>query len=303
MIVRATLTLEPHEDLLVEPGAGRLTHALALDLVRRGDPGVSAWLHPPGGRRGPRPAPPGGQSPARHASLLATSGVVTGRSDDVPDFARAVPVSAGGQVQVRLTALGAPVCAALLAGLQQTEELELAHVRCDVLAVHVDQVSLARLWRAALRDEGSPVVRFLTPTVFERRGVYVALPLPERVFGCAADVGGLVRRWLDCAAAGGCEGEEHAAELARWEPVHVGAAPLDLREAQVDMGSWGTLGGFVGGCRFVCGPDRPQHRRALWALCRFAEYAGVGLKTGMGLGQVRLAPAAQARGQGTAGAG
>ncbi len=290
MIVRATLTLGLRDDLVVEPGAGRLTHALALDIVRRGDPGVSAWLHPPTRPRG-RPAEIGKEgSPPRRATLLVTSGVVTGRADGYPDLTRAVPVSAGREVHVRVTALGGAVCAALLAGLQQTREARLASVRCDVKELRLERVELDDLWRAAKDDAGAPIVHFMTPTVFERRGVYVALPLPERVFGSEEDIGGLVRRWLDCAAVSG-RGHARVAEgLAGWGSVHVGVAPLGLEEARTDMGTWGAVGGFVGRCRFECAADHPRHRRGLWALCRFAEYAGVGLKTGMGFGQVRLSP-------------
>lgn len=44
--------------------------------------------------------------------------------------------------------------------------------------------------------------------------------------------------------------------------------------------------GFVGTCRFqVLGAISKEDRRAIMALSRFASFAGVGMKTTMGMGQ------------------
>lgn len=46
--------------------------------------------------------------------------------------------------------------------------------------------------------------------------------------------------------------------------------------------------GFCGVVHFDLRPLDPDERRAIWTLCRFAEYRGVGKHTSYGMGRVRL---------------
>lgn len=286
MIVRATLALVPSKDLVVAPASGRLTHALAYELVRRGDEAVATWLHDERGR----PVGAGlGRKPSVHTALLVTSGVVLDGPEGLPDFFRSRRVGAGTPLYARITALGLPVAAALMSGLAMRREVRLGATPCSITGVKTEARSLPDLWTAAARMPCNPTLDFLTLTAFTRRGALrLALPVPERVFARPTDGSGLARRWTDVASL-----EDGPADGPRipegWDPASVGACPVSLAGGSADFDRWKRVEGFTGRCTFSPPAGDRGARRTLWALSLFAEFAAVGMWAGFGLGQVRLA--------------
>jgi CRISPR-associated endoribonuclease Cas6 len=268
MIFSALLALVPHADVAVAHGGGWLTHGMAFRLVQAGSPRVAERLHDSAG------------------ALLVSSGVLRGGPESLPDFTRAVMVRAGQPVWVRLTALGQEAALAACEGLAALPEFDLGPgTPCDIVERRVlrgpggDLPRLLDLWQVAAAASAGVTLEFLTPTAFVRRNkLELALPVPERVFGSPADARGLVGRWM---LAGGPD------VFDGWSPEYVGAVPETLAGQRVRLGQRGGVTGFLGRCRFDTSRDKTALRQ-LWALARFAEFAGVGVKTGMGLGQVRV---------------
>lgn len=117
------------------------------------------------------------------------------------------------------------------------------------------------------------MLQFLTPTSFRRVDRQLILPEPESVFG------NLVFRWKQ---AGGCAlvlGEEAI------KKIEINRYELKTRREQFKDYS---IKGFTGECEFWLGDLGVQERREAMALARFAFYSGVGYKTTMGLGQVKM---------------
>lgn len=267
--------LIPGQSLRVAPAAGKFTHAIAYDLVRKGDAAVAARLH--GGRPG--------------QALLTTSGVVIDGPDAMPDLVQTRTVQAGVPFFMRITALGKPAAVALRRGLEACEQVRLEAVPCAIEGSRIEQVRLGDLWEAAAMCRGEPTFSFLTPTAFSRRGgVRLALPMPERVFGTVPHRSGLLGRWRDVESMAGASGAEimPSASASGWDSTRIGAWPLLLKCASTDFGSWQRLRGFTGRCVFSPPARDADAHRILWALSLFAEYAGVGIWTAFGLGQVRL---------------
>lgn len=269
MILSALISLVPHADVTVAHGGGWLTHGMAFRLVQAGSPRVADRLH------------------AGTGALLVSSGVLSGGPDSLPNFAHTITVRAGEPVWVRLTALGQEAALAACEGLAAVPELALGPgTPCDVVETRVlrgrggDLPRLMDLWQVAEAASAGATLEFLTPTAFVRRNkLELALPVPERVFGSQADARGLVGRWMQAGGPAVFEG---------WSPENVGATPGTLTGQRISLGQRGSLTGFVGRCGFEAPRGTPALRQ-LWTLSRFAEFAGVGVKTGMGLGQVKVA--------------
>jgi hypothetical protein len=270
MIFSASLSLVPQVDVTVAHGGGWLTHGMAFRLAQAGSARVAEKLH------------------ASAGALLVTSGVLRGGPGALPDFAGAVTIPAGEPVWLRLTALGREAALAVEEGLAATSALDLGPgTPCTLVATlvardaHGGLPRLSELWERGARQEQGPTLEFLTPTAFVRRNkLELALPVPERVFGALPGRRGLVGRWLQAGGPAVFEG---------WHAEHIGAVPQTLSGVRAPLGRRGGVQGFVGRCRYAAPPDATILRQ-LWALALFAELAGVGVKTGIGLGATRVIP-------------
>ncbi len=119
-------------------------------------------------------------------------------------------------------------------------------------------------------------LEFLTPTNFGKSGRDYVLPEPRLVFGS------LVRRWR---AVGGPEVPQ-----IDWSEVGVLSVRLSTQKVETErFAAWGVTGMVT----YDLGTDAA----AQWcgALLRFGEYAGVGSKTGYGLGRIRIPAIASAK--------
>lgn len=134
---------------------------------------------------------------------------------------------------------------------------------------------LASRWLIASPRPAAVRIEFLTPTAFHSRGRTLPLPVPDLVFG------GLLQRWQ------------------AWAPVDLGegaATVLTEHAALRRHRLWtvmtqmeGKHTGCLGWAEFVPVKAEPAYGGLLALLGAFAEYAGVGQKTGMGFGCVRAA--------------
>jgi len=129
-------------------------------------------------------------------------------------------------------------------------------------------------------------LHFASPTVFRSGGANVPLPLPGMVFES------LVRRWNAFAPL------QIPLEIRRFADEAMVIARYHLHTERVAFGEEGERGaypGFVG----TCGYSFLVHDRywlgLIHLLAAFAFYAGVGARTTMGLGQVRVVPSPQPR--------
>lgn len=127
-----------------------------------------------------------------------------------------------------------------------------------------------------LLDTSSPrPVRldFLTPTTFHSKNRNLPLPVPELVFA------GLLQRWQAWATVDLGEGAA--------QTVAERAALRRHRLWSVMTQMEAKFAGFLGWAEFILIRPEPAYRHLLALLGAFAEYTGVGQKTGMGLGCVR----------------
>lgn len=140
-------------------------------------------------------------------------------------------------------------------------------------------------------------IEFASLTTFNRTnkrtqvygGHYALLPMPQYVFP------GLARRWQELAP-------PELAQLVQMEQIEqyiedegIVISDYDLKPHAVRFTTH-MQPGFVGTCRYdVRGPDEKVTdeaaltvRQQLWLLSQLAFYCGIGYKTTMGMGQVRL---------------
>lgn len=136
-------------------------------------------------------------------------------------------------------------------------------------------VSFGDLLRRAETDHELPDLRFRTPTVFHSSGVDVLLPDPGLV------IGSLIHSW------------DSFSPLPLPLPLREFAARslyltrYHLRTVRIPVPHKGGRTGFSGWVRYgVRGEADPVALRLCGALLRFAEFAGVGVGTAAGMGQV-----------------
>jgi len=120
-------------------------------------------------------------------------------------------------------------------------------------------------------------------------GHYARLPLPQYVFP------GLVRRWQEFAPSELVHMVQRERIEQYIEDEGVVISDYDLKPHQVRFMQH-VQPGFVGMCMYdLRGPDEAVTeeapltvRQQIWLLARLAFYCGIGYKTAMGMGQVRL---------------
>lgn len=238
------------------------------DLIRPRDPALACLLH----------------EERRHK--LFTMAVLARNGDAVAGGT----VAASPPIHIRITGLGGPLSDLLLVlAPQEIGAVRLGDHLFQAVGITTDARqhpwagrddanALWSRWVGRDRTHGRVRLHFASPTAFERRvdGLRSAVlfPEPDLVFRSLAE------KW-----------NAHSAyppplELVegwdRWARVSMYA----LRTALVRLGAV-SLPGFMGTCVFAPSPDAPPAaRQAMSLLAEFAFYAGVGLKTTMGMGQV-----------------
>ncbi|MCC5661795.1 CRISPR system precrRNA processing endoribonuclease RAMP protein Cas6 [Nostoc sp. XA010] len=176
------------------------------------------------------------------------------------------------KMQLRITLLKKELLAPLLWGLSTNlgESIMLAGIPCQ-LGKWIDIVQVSSFEKLVqVTTQNVIELRFLSPTSFKQNRGLQPFPLPELVFNS------LLRRWNTFAPL-----ELQFPEV-EWNGL---VSAYGLKTHALKMGGGAEIGaqGWVK-YRFL---DSQQARIAT-ILTHFATFAGVGRKTAMGMGQVRL---------------
>jgi CRISPR-associated endoribonuclease Cas6 len=261
------VNLEADEPWAPPKGLGQqgvLAHAMLLELVRHLDPVLAERLHGSDFDRA---------KPFTVSPFLGEGGEVA-----------AGPQAPQRRWGLRLTWLADAVAArmeAALAGPGLAARVGAQPVRVS-LRPPAEEGAVVRAGFEELRDPlpGRPAtrvrMRFVTPTTFRSGKRNLLFPTPSLVFH------GLREKW-----------DEHAGlplpsfPAAAFDAA-VNVARYELRTALLEFGRYRQVG-FWGTCEYLPLPGAdPAVWAAAQALARFAPFAGVGYKTTMGMGQVRL---------------
>jgi CRISPR-associated endoribonuclease Cas6 len=175
------------------------------------------------------------------------------------------------QIQIRITLLQQELLAPLLWGLYSHlgQEIFITEVACQI-SPHV-QILTSNSYEklAQVPSQSRLELEFQTPTSFKQQNIIQPFPLPELVFG------GLLRRWNTFAP------EEIKFDRAEWQGM---IAQYDLKTQSLKMKADEI--GSIGWIKYEF--PNPEQARIATILIHFAEYAGVGRKTAMGMGQTHL---------------
>ncbi|MDI6712839.1 MAG: CRISPR system precrRNA processing endoribonuclease RAMP protein Cas6 [Anaerosomatales bacterium] len=138
--------------------------------------------------------------------------------------------------------------------------------------------SLDDLLEAGASASGPLRLRFPSPTTFERKHLWLAIPSPDVVFGRSGQLPtGLLRYWR---MLGGDA-------LESFSSSHVGAVPLWLEPCTArllfDGGKEWSAPAFVGECEYTAHPDEQP---ALHTLGLLAQFTGIGQRVAFGMGRV-----------------
>jgi len=119
-------------------------------------------------------------------------------------------------------------------------------------------------------------ITFLSPTTFRRNDVDYPFPSPELVFR------GLVKRWLAFSDV------KPSVDLREFYPL-VEISYYELKTQKVEFANGGKLTAFVGKIVYnLKGVENEEARRWFGILSHFSNWSGIGRKTTMGLGKVKI---------------
>ncbi|OAT80410.1 CRISPR-associated endoribonuclease Cas6 [Desulfotomaculum copahuensis] len=268
MLISCVIKLSTNAELLVPPSMGQVLHAFFLDRVRNLSPELAAGLH------GPAAVKPFTVSP------------LWGRVEFTDNRWRLFP---GEEYAFRVTSISPRLSTWMrdhwLASL--SAEIELAGARLQVAGVTVDPQAhpwasssdYREIYNTWISRDDVPYqfsLEFHSPTAFKNRGINYPLPDPQHVFMH------LLQKWN------------------LYSPINLGDNLLAYIEDNVFLRSFKLQTkiihfdrykqvGFTGVCSFgIRRREEEIMARVIHMLADFAFYAGVGYKTTMGMGQVRV---------------
>jgi CRISPR-associated endoribonuclease Cas6 len=264
MFASFILHLRPLTPLSVQRHIGRYVNGMVYHLLGAVDSTLSAWVHDEADPK-----------PFTVSPLQGTFRRIDGEWCAVPQEVYQV------RGTVLMPALYEAIGDALLSLYTGTREL-----RIDTATFHIEQLSIPPApaprvgvcrpadLLAAAGTSRDITLAFLSPTAFKRDKQHLLFPQPWNVFGS------LARSWTAFADL------PLVADLAAFYENEVAVSRHRL-ETQVIPGGKFQLIGFIGECTFRL-PARADNEmvRHLNALADFAMYAGVGMKTTQGMGQV-----------------
>lgn len=237
----------------VPPTLGRALHAQVMHWLSLGDSHLASAVH------------------NSQDSPLAISGLLGHR--------HSARTKAGDHFYFRVALLHGDLIHPLLSGLEQwgTEPISLG--KCPFVIRSIDSLPGTHPWVGATdyellaktpRISGDITLNFLSPTSFKQRQDTQPFPLPELVFG------NLLRRWNAFAP------ETLKFPIIDWHGI---TAAYELKTHALKMEGGAEIGA-TGWVRYRF-PD-PEQLKVATVLAHFAFFSGVGRKTAMGMGQIRL---------------
>jgi CRISPR-associated endoribonuclease Cas6 len=207
-------------------------------------------------------------------------------SDGSLQHARVKP---GGGYHLRLTALTPEVCRAWEQHFIRAESPLLMLDGCEFTVTGVSSTADEHGWagrvtygellgRALARGEhleSSVVLQLASPLAFRTNKMTLPLPLPHLVFGS------LAKKWNMYSP------YKLAVDVRRAAEEGVGISSFHLTSAQFGYKQESLQIGAMGHVKFRHLNKQEEVRQALHILAEFALYAGIGIKTTMGMGQSR----------------
>jgi len=267
------LTMTPTEPVTVPATVGRQVHAAFLNTVKQADPLLADALHAQGEAVRPFTVSPLQGVPRAH----------NGR----------VRLSPERTYWLRFTILHPAIFQQFMANFLYAADRPVLRLgRAELLIREILITPEAHPWSgyttwAALAQDAEPqkalTLEFVTPTAFgfgQRAWgkKIVVLPDPEPVFG------NLMRSWNRLAPE---ELQMDGDSLIKYVGEHVVIKRLHGLQTKMLHYSRSPQIGFVGRVTYGLMADDEAIRRQLNALADFAFYAGVGMKTTMGMGMTR----------------
>jgi len=273
MLLSWVLTLQPAETVSTPVNLGRAAHAWFLALVRQADPALAEELHAGHGqrpftlsnlwpldwrRKGELTLSPQQNYHLRLTSFSARLSTLL-RQQVMPHLPPALTL---GQAEMHIVASTTDPAAHAWAGQDTFEGLVQRHT----LAAHSPN-------RVGLR--------LVSPTLFRSENKNVPLPLPGLVFGSLLD------RWNAFAPV------QLQPEVRRFAQECLAISRYRLETVAVtfgDDGARGRLAGCLGSIHYAVLVRDRYWNGLIQLLAAFGFYAGLGLRTSMGLGQARALP-------------
>jgi CRISPR-associated endoribonuclease Cas6 len=267
MLIAIVLTLTSPTDATLPAHLGRANYAATLAALQRLNPALGPALHD---GEGIKP--------------LTCSGLLTGAGDHDQ-----IRLRAGATCYVRMTGLTPLASEALAAALLHSppptwplagHEFVVSNVCCDADQEPWSGQTTYETLAAAqlLQPEGlsrKVSLLFHSPTAFQSKGMHIPVPLPNLVFGS------LVDRWNAFSPV------TLSPEVRRFGEELVALSNYRLESQVVVQKNGAPLIGGVGRATYTAlGGDR-YWLATMQMLADFALYSGVGVKTTIGLGQVR----------------
>jgi len=269
MLTSMVFMLRPTEAASLPMTLGNAFYTALLRLIGEHDVALATWLHD---LNGPKPL-----------TTSPLNGPVSVRD-------KRAWVNPEQIYWLRTTCFESHLTAAFMAIQTQpprTLRLHQAAFAVEAVSCHPDdhpwaaQVVVDDLYRAALQSEarGRPQVtlEFCSPTAFRSQGRTHVFPLPHWVFGS------LMTRWNAYAQL------PLEPDLLEAMDAYIDIERYGLNTQMQDFGRYQLQIGFVGPCTY--GTRKGAPNEVVWGLrllAQFAFFAGVGYRTTMGMGQVRV---------------
>lgn len=267
MLISIVLTLTSATDAILPAHLGRGNYAATLACLQALDPALGSVIHD---GDGPKP--------------ITCSGLLNGRV-----FRDSMAIRAGEPYYLRVTGLTPLVSQALEAALLATPPTTwtLADHEFTVLGVccNADEepwsgrttyetLAATQLLQAGSLPRKASLI-FHSPTSFQSKGMHIPVPMPNLVFGS------LVDRWNTFSPI------TLSPEVRRFGEEMVALSSYQLESQVVVQKGGSPLIGGVGRATYTAlGGDR-YWLATMQMLADFALYSGVGVKTTIGMGQVR----------------
>lgn len=273
MLYSIVLTLVPTREATVRATMGHQAHAAFLRTVRDSDPALAEVLHLPDMPRRPFTVSP----------LLGTPPARNGR----------IHLSPEETYWLRFTVLYPPIFARFMARFLKGQGRPVIRLgRALLLIKEILTAPDSHPWSgysswsrlaADAQPEPEITLEFTSPTAFsfgqQEWGKHVmVLPLPRTVFGS------LARSWNDLAPP---PLQVDRKALRVYADEHVVIKQMEDISTRMLKFRHSPQVGFVGRVTYGLMADNEAARCQLNALADFAFYAGVGMKTTMGMGQTR----------------
>lgn len=269
MLMSTVFVLRPMADVMLPMTLGNALYTAVLQLVGEYDHNLAAQLHD---TNGPKPLT---TSPLQGPVTVVEKQLRLQRDQDY--WVRVTSVAEGlSQALLHLEAHPPPTLRlhdgqfrVMQVSSQSQDHSWASRTQYDALFEEV--------LRHALRPRSQVTLVFESPTAFRSQGRTIVFPLPRLVFGS------LLNRWNQFAP------QPLAPELVEAFDMGLDVDRYTLKTQMQDFGRYQLQVGFVGQCTF--GTRKGVAAEVVWGmrlLAAFAFFAGVGYRTTMGIGQVRV---------------